>query len=714
MRPKRCLALALAGLIGAAPSPAQTDKPAAGTKLPPPVFGSGLAVVSVPVFVTGKDGKAVAGLTAEDFEVQDEGKPVKVVGFHEIDATKPVPPGQTFRGASASRRQFMLLFDLSFTSSRGLVRSREAAKEFVRNKLGPADLAAVATFSVNTGMRLVIGFTPDRRQLESAVDGLGLLDVNRKADPLALVYAHNEGALGLSDKKAMREELLQEELRTQQVQMRSHESGDYRRKVTMLTKGMTQLAEVLDAVQGRKQIIYLSAGFDQSTLLGEQGSDAAASSEAVVEGRLWEVNSDSRFGDAGIRGELDQMLRALSGADVVVHTVDVTGLATRADASQATGDDQQLGSGRESLSQIAGGTGGRFYRDTNDLSVVLGEILDATQHYYVLAFEPQVTKGVGKLHKLKVRVRGKDRDVSARNSYVEVNPAAVKSALSTSLQSGEAIVKGLTGGEIRVTAIAVPYRSADGNVSVPVAVEIDGPSLLARGGKSGGNLVLQIYGYALDAEGRVEDFVALAPTLDLAKVGAKLKESGLQLHTAFTLPAGSHSLRFLVRDGERNRRGLESIDVVIPGFEAGTLLVAPPLFMDDPTHWLVLQSPSRGTAKLDLPFRVETDAFAPRGKPHLANGRTDKVCVLTYDGGTKSEASAQYAISASLMSGDGTPVRLGKMALAKAVAETDGYRRFVLNVTPTDVPPGDYRFKVKVKDPVSGNTVESSGAISVE
>ncbi len=714
MRPKRCLAVVLAGFIGATASPAQTSKPAAGPTPAPPVFGAGLAVVSVPVFVTGKDGKAVAGLTAEDFEVQDEGKPVKVVGFHEIDATKPVPRGVTFRGASASRRQFMLLFDLSFTSSRGLVRSREAAKDFVRRKLGPADLAALTTFSVHTGMRLVIGFTSDRGQLERAVDGLGVLDIDRKADPLALVYAHDPGASGLSDKKAMREEILEEELRSQQVLLRTHEAGDYRRKVMTLTKGMTQLAEILDGVQGRKQVIYLSAGFDQTTLVGEQGSNAAASSEAVVEGRLWEVDSDSRFGDAGVRGDLDKMLRALSGADVVVHTIDVTGLATRGDASQLAADDQPLGSGRESLAQIAQGTGGQFYRDANDLSVVLGEILDATQHYYVLAFEPQVSKGVGKLHKLKVRVRGKDRDVSARNSYVEVNPATVKSALRTSLQSGEAIVKGLTGGEIRVTAIAVPYRSADGRVSVPVAVEIDGPSLLDRGGKGGGGLALQIYGYALDPEGRVEDFVALAPTLDLAKTGARLKEGGLQLHTAFTLPPGSHSLRFLVRDAEENRRGLESIDVVIPGFEAGTLLVAPPLFMDDPLHWLVLQSPSRGTATLDLPFRVETDAFAPRGKPLLANGRTDKVCVLTYDGATTSAASAQYAISASLLSGDGTPVRLGKMALAKAVAEADGYRRFVLNVTPADVPPGEYSFRVKVKDPVSGNTVESSGAISVE
>ena len=63
-------------------------------------------------------------------------------------------------------------------------------------------------------------------------------------------------------------------------------------------------------------------------------------------------------------------------------------------------------------------TGGRFVGDSNDLQAGLASLLEASRHYYVLAFEPLDPKGKpDRLRKLKVRVRGDGLSVSHRRGY---------------------------------------------------------------------------------------------------------------------------------------------------------------------------------------------------------------------------------------------------------------------------------------------------------
>lgn len=122
---------------------------------------------------------------------------------------------------------------------------------------------------------------------------------------------------------------------------------------------------------------------------------------------------------------------------------------------------------------------------------------------------------------------------------------------------------------------------------------------------------------------------------------------------------------------------------------------------------------SRGNPTPEMPVRVGTDLFTPQGLPRLANGRADSVCVLAFSP-TPFGAKSSLPISAHLTDHSGTRVPLGApLALAKPVAETDGFRRFVLKVTPTGVPPGDYNFRVRIKDPLSAEPAESAQAVRI-
>ena len=138
------------------------------------------------------------------------------------------------------------------------------------------------------------------------------------------------------------------------------------------------------------------------------------------------MNSDAYFGDASTRGGLDQLFRRLGATDAVIHTVDVGGLATGGDVSEATR--VSTGRGRDSLAHLALGSGGMFLKEVNDVAAALGEILGASRYFYVLGFATAEAGKPGKFRKLSVKVTRAGLKVSHRPGYLVPDPAALTDA----------------------------------------------------------------------------------------------------------------------------------------------------------------------------------------------------------------------------------------------------------------------------------------------
>jgi VWFA-related protein len=425
-----CLALTL---------PPSTATPE--TKTQAPVFGADVSLVLLPVFVVDHEGKAVRGLHAEDFSVLEDGDSADVVSFRYVDTTADEDQ-EELRRASPARRRFLLLFDKSFTDVAGLARARRAAGDFVRRRLADSDLAAVATFDVNQGIRLTANFTEDRSLLAHAVDSLGVPGLSRISDPLGLAATisatdiRTPGSTGDSEPQALLDNALSVLVR----QIRSAEEQQYRGHILSLITNMAELARALRHVEGRKQILYFSAGFDQRMLVGREGSEQRDVAQSFVQGRLWEVPEMS--GDSRVLDLLQDMTRNLSAADAVMHTIDVTGMGSdesltrlvpRADGSRSVG-------GREALNYLAEETGGRFFKDTNDLAPVLQQMLEMTSRYYVLGFQPREAKGPGTFHKVRVKVLRKDARVSHRPGYYEHAPAQRSAPLQRQFEAAQLVM----------------------------------------------------------------------------------------------------------------------------------------------------------------------------------------------------------------------------------------------------------------------------------
>ena len=701
--PLAALVLAAAAPLGSQPAPAQQL----------PVFGTGVTLVAIPVFVTDKNGKAVPGLTAADFEIEDQGRKVPIVSFEAVDARSAAPASDAAGLVqAAARRQFLLLFDLAFSAPTGIMKAREAAIKFVRGSLAPTDLVAVATYG-QAGIRILLRFTADRDQAARAIETLGVGEGERLRDPLNIAYELGAPPMGPGQGGGAgegREAMMLQELRATAQQISRAEQTQYRQRVDSFLGGLQNLGRMLDSVQGRKQVILLSAGFDSTVLGGATGQEAADAAQAVVEGRLWDVQSDRQFGDVTARQEIDALFQTLNASDTVIHSVDVTGMVAGAAVDEA--QPTRTATGRDTLAQLASNTGGRFIKDANDLGAGLREVLDASSTYYVLAFEPSDTdKKRDRPHKLKVKVLRAGLDVSSRRAYLPPDPKRELDPASQQLQAAETIAKGLTGGPIRLAAVAVPYRNARGKVSLPVVLEVDGKTLLAGGAAK--QLRIEVFGYAIGADGHVYDAVALAPTLDVAAAKASLETKGLQVLTAFAVPEGSIDLRFLVRDGAARRAGSLRLRLDVPAFKPGSTVLSPPLAMDDPHSRLVLPAPSRALPALEIPFRLEDTPFTAELLPLLLNGAQREVCVIAWGGSARFGTKSEFEVVAHLVDAAGALLELPLAGPARVVPDNDGLQRYVLGLSPKGVPAGEYALQISFKN-AGGDSVSSRFPVKVQ
>ncbi len=147
--------------------------------------------VEVPVSVVGPDGKPVRGLTKANFQLFDGRRPVDIASFDAIDFDSPASV-RANASTPAVHRSFLILFDLTYSSTSSLVRAQAAARAFVQKNFRASDLVGVATIDVLHGYHLVTNFTTDRNAVAAAIDHPAAF---RGADPLQLAGTQNYNKL---------------------------------------------------------------------------------------------------------------------------------------------------------------------------------------------------------------------------------------------------------------------------------------------------------------------------------------------------------------------------------------------------------------------------------------------------------------------------------------------------------------------------------------
>jgi VWFA-related protein len=390
-------------------------RPSSQSQNPPPAGGQGMfrsstALVEVDAIVLDKQGQFATGLRAEDVLIFEDGKPQKIEQFYMVTHDPGGSVLSEHAGATDYRAQrvFVIVFDEAHLANESLMRVKEGAMAFIRDRMGPDDVGGVF---VNGGMykgRL----TSDKTQLLAGVHAVTPAFDNRQSllapfqqfpripgerDATRIA----EGARELVDElgiKACREDRVECELNggLQQVEnLIQQKARLYVRQARILADRTAQnlqtVARGLSRLPGRKTVVFLSEGF---YLEDSRGLIEAIAAQAARGGTtIYSIDG-----------------RGLIGAPS--PTADVL--------TNARGRSTAFDSGDDGPNILTAGTGGFMVRNIDDMSRAFGMIIRDTSTYYVIGYQPANHTMDGKYRRIEVKTKVAGLNVRARKGYAAI------------------------------------------------------------------------------------------------------------------------------------------------------------------------------------------------------------------------------------------------------------------------------------------------------
>jgi VWFA-related protein len=217
------------------------------------------------------------------------------------------------------------------------------------------------------------------------------------------------------------------------------------------------------------------------------------------------------------------------------------------------------------LADLAYGTGGAFFHNSNDLAGGLSTLGAAPEASYVLGFSPQTEKMDGAFHTIKVKIIGKRKyNIQARRGYY-----APKKVDNPREQAREDIQQAVfSRDEIQdlPMELQTQYIKTDASavkLQIFSKLQLQGVHFRRAGGRNLDNLTVATA--IFDANGNF--VVGAQKTLEMKLEDAtyqKLLRGGLTVKSSFDLKPGKYLVRQVVRDSEGSQMAARNGAVDIP------------------------------------------------------------------------------------------------------------------------------------------------------
>jgi VWFA-related protein len=517
---------ALAQLPPAATQPAQQ---------PELVLKATTRLVQVSVIVTRR-GQPVADLKKEDFQLRENGKVQKIDLFN-VEASdaaklpqtaKPLPPGiytnELAQRSGTPGSVTIILIDNTNTNLENQMFARQQVLKYLQT-VKPEDHIGIYRFS--GGLKVLHSYTTDSSDLVALLGsyrGKDIPDLSQKlANPL-------DGEM----------------VQINQFFNTAGSSGAERDFYTIdrvkgTLKAIEFIANNLAALPGRKNLIWISGGFPNEINL---------------------TNFDPARIQEDFTPYIQSCIRAMNNANLSIYPVDSRGLMTdaRYDASKqkielnATRQAPIGSRNQETMNELASGTGGKAYYNTNDLKNAIAEAVDDSKVVYTLGFYPNDEKFDGKFHKIDVKApQQSGLNLRFRKGYLDAleTPVDTKTAMA---DLRDAVWSPLDSTAVGVILAAKPDPKNPNTLNMAVQVEPKSISLQPQGERWVGRLDILFVqkndkGQQFNGE---NDTVTLNVTRENYD---KLTRNGFVFRKSISMAAQAKMVRVIVRDAPSGTMG---------------------------------------------------------------------------------------------------------------------------------------------------------------
>lgn len=477
-------------------------------------------VVNVDVYVTDRQGNPVTGLTAEDFEVYENGRQMSISNFYAIEdrrvTTEPaaeapppeeapdVEPAAVEREEEAlpEEQRLSLIVYVDNLNIRPHHRRRvlQDVRTFLRKELDSQDRVMLVTF--DRSLKVKVPFTSDVdaviQQLFEVdeVAGQGVHADSERRDVLRRIEDAQSGA----------EAMMWAETHAESV----------RNDLYYTIDALRELVSSLAGLQGRKAVLHVSDGFPMI---------AAEDVFYAVDQGYSGTGALTRAYSYDVSRRFQELAAHANGNRVSFYTIDASGLQVYSSADAQTFQADRAGgaalidrikvhNSQAPLQLLAEETGGKAIINQNRVLGSLENVASDFRTYYSLGYTP-AHSGDGRYYRIEVKLKEKDRDVVVRHrTGYRDKPAetqmtdGVLAALNFPYHSNPLDLKlSFDGGTPR----------EDGHVLVPIEVRVPLRSLtlVPRGDSYEANA--RLYMAAMDDKGWVSEVQETALPIRIAQ-----------------------------------------------------------------------------------------------------------------------------------------------------------------------------------------------------